>query len=314
MLKNILQDRVYALAAMLVITILLASLTFPSTFPTFANFSQILLNLSTDSIVAVGMMLLLITGAFDLSVGSIVAFVGCLAAYVMQFFGVPVAAAIALAICAGLMVGAVNGYLIAYIGINPMIQTLAMMGIVRGLALLVSGAGIQNLPYWFNAIGQSKLLGIQMPVWYVVVVVCLFTFLLRRSVFFRRYYYIGANEKAAELSGIRVKRMKLYSFMIMAALASVAGILLSSRLGAALPTMGRGLELKVITAAILGGASLSGGSGKIPGALLGALFMAIVSNIMVISRVSGYWQEIILGIILIGTLVLDRSLQRRYLN
>ena len=314
MIKNILQDRVYALAVMLVIAILLTSLIFPSTFPTFANFSQILLNLSTDSIVAVGMMLLLITGAFDLSVGSTVAFVGCLAAYLMQFFGVPVAPAIALAVAAGLIIGALNGYLIAYVGINPMIQTLAMMGIVRGLALLVSGSGIQNLPYWFNTIGQSKLLGIQMPVWYLVIVVCLFTFLLRRSVFFRRYYYIGANERAADLSGIRVRRMKLYSFVIMAGLASVAGILLSSRLGAALPTMGRGLELKVITAAILGGASLSGGSGKIPGALLGAMFMGIVSNIMVIARVSGYWQEVILGIILIVTLVLDRSLQKRYAN
>jgi ribose transport system permease protein len=314
MIRNILQDRVYALAVMLVIAILLTSLIFPSTFPTFTNFSQILLNLSTDSIVAVGMMLLLITGAFDLSVGSTVAFVGCLAAWLMQFFGVPVAPAIALAIAAGLIIGALNGYLIAYVGINPMIQTLAMMGIVRGLALLVSGSGIQNLPYWFNAIGQSKLLGIQMPVWYLVIVVCLFTFLLRRSVFFRRYYYIGANERAADLSGIRVQRMKLYSFVIMAGLASVAGILLSSRLGAALPTMGRGLELKVITAAILGGASLSGGSGKIPGALLGAMFMGIVSNIMVIARVSGYWQEVILGIILIVTLVLDRSLQKRYAN
>lgn len=314
MIKNILQDRVYALAVMLVIAILLTSLIFPSTFPTFTNFSQILLNLSTDSIVAVGMMLLLITGAFDLSVGSTVAFVGCLAAWLMQFFGVPVAPAIALALAAGLIIGALNGYLIAYVGINPMIQTLAMMGIVRGLALLVSGSGIQNLPYWFNAIGQSKLLGIQMPVWYLVIVVCLFTFLLRRSVFFRRYYYIGANERAADLSGIRVQRMKLYSFVIMAGLASVAGILLSSRLGAALPTMGRGLELKVITAAILGGASLSGGSGKIPGALLGAMFMGIVSNIMVIARVSGYWQEVILGIILIVTLVLDRSLQKRYTN
>lgn len=314
MIKNILQDRVYALAVMLVIAILLTSLIFPSTFPTFTNFSQILLNLSTDSIVAVGMMLLLITGAFDLSVGSTVAFVGCLAAWLMQFFGVPVAPAIALSLAAGLIIGALNGYLIAYVGINPMIQTLAMMGIVRGLALLVSGSGIQNLPYWFNAIGQSKLLGIQMPVWYLVIVVCLFTFLLRRSVFFRRYYYIGANERAADLSGIRVQKMKLYSFVIMAGLASVAGILLSSRLGAALPTMGRGLELKVITAAILGGASLSGGSGKIPGALLGAMFMGIVSNIMVIARVSGYWQEVILGIILIVTLVLDRSLQKRYTN
>jgi ribose transport system permease protein len=106
--------------------------------------------------------------------------------------------------------------------------------------------------------------------------------------------------------------MQMIGFVLSAFLAGIAGILLSSRLGAALPTMGRGLELRVITAAILGGASLSGGAGKIPGALLGALFMGIVGNIMVISRISGYWQEIILGIILIGTLWLDKAIQKRY--
>lgn len=193
-----------------------------------------------------------------------------------------------------------------------MIQTLAMMGIVRGGALLVSGAGIQNLPYWFNAIGQSKLLGIQMPVWYMLTTIGIFTFLFSKTIFFRRYYYIGGNERAADLSGIRVKKMKMIGFIISALLAGFAGILLSSRLGAALPTMGRGLELRVITAVILGGATLTGGYGKIPGALLGALFMGLIANIMVIARISGYWQEIILGMILITTLWIDKYLQRKY--
>ncbi|MEP6738408.1 MAG: ABC transporter permease [Chryseolinea sp.] len=312
MLKKILQDRVYSLLVLLAAISAVASIVFPSTFPTFDNFRQILLNLSIDTIVAVGMMILLISGAFDLSVGSVVAFAGCLTAYLMHFFGVPVPLAIMAGIAGAMVVGLVNGFLIAYQGINPMIQTLAMMGIVRGMALMVSGSGIQNLPYWFNAIGQSKLLGLQMPVWYMLLAVLMFTFLVNKTIVFRRFYYIGGNEKAADLSGIRVKKMKLWSFVISATLAGVAGILLSSRLGAALPTMGRGLELRVITAVILGGASLSGGFGKIPGALLGALFMGIISNIMVIARISGYWQEIILGIILIATLWLDKFLQKKY--
>jgi ribose transport system permease protein len=187
-----------------------------------------------------------------------------------------------------------------------------MMGIVRGLALMLSGSGVQNLPYWFNTIGQSKLLGIQMPIWYMLLTVVIFTFLLNKTIFFRQYYYIGGNESAADLSGIRVNKMKMIGFIISASLAGVAGILLSSRLGAALPTLGRGLELRVITAVILGGASLSGGYGKIPGALLGALFMGIIANIMVIARVSGYWQDIILGIILIVTLWLDKALLKKY--
>jgi len=312
MISKIIEDRVYTLAILLVVVYAVAALTFPDTFPTFGNFSQLLLNLSIDTIVAVGMMLLLISGAFDLSVGSVVAFTGCLTAYLMEFYEVPVAPAIATGLLAASLIGFINGYLIAYFGINPKIQTLAMMGIVRGGALLVSGSGIQSLPYWFNAIGQSKLLGIQMPVWYMIVVVLAFTFLLTKTTFFRKYYYIGGNERAADLSGIDVKKMKLISFIIVAALAGVAGILLSSRLGAALPTMGRGLELRVITAVILGGATLSGGYGKIPGALLGALFMGLVANIMVIARVSGYWQDIILGVILIATLWADRTLQQRY--
>lgn len=192
-----------------------------------------------------------------------------------------------------------------------MIQTLAMMGIVRGGALVISGSGIQNLPYWFTAISQSRLLGVQMPVWYMLLTVSVFAFLMHKTVFFRRYYYIGGNEKAADLSGIRVRRMKLYGFVLTSLLAGVAGLLLTSRLGTALPTAGRGLELRVIAAVILGGASLSGGHGKIVGALLGAVFMGLVSNIMVLARVSGYWQEIILGLILITAVWTDMALQKR---
>ena len=312
LLKSIIRDRVYSLLVLLVLISLAAAMIFPNTFPTFGNLSQLLLNLSIDTIVAVGMMILLISGVFDLSVGSIVAFTGCLTAWLMQVYSVPVPLALAIGLLSALVIGCLNGYLISYQGINPMIQTLAMMGIVRGGALLVSGTGIQNLPYWFNAIGQSRLMGIQMPVWYMLLLVALFTFLTNRTIFFRRYYFIGSNERAADLSGIRVKRMKLFAFVLSAGLAGVAGILLSSRLGTALPTMGRGMELRVITAVILGGASLSGGSGKVTGALMGALFMGIVANIMVIARVSGYWQEMILGIILILTLWADNLVQRKY--
>ena len=312
LLKSIIRDRVYSLLVLLVLISLAAAMIFPNTFPTFGNLSQLLLNLSIDTIVAVGMMILLISGVFDLSVGSIVAFTGCLTAWLMQVYSVPVPLALAIGLLNALVIGCLNGYLISYQGINPMIQTLAMMGIVRGGALLVSGAGIQNLPYWFNAVGQSRLMGIQMPVWYMLLLVALFTFLTNRTIFFRRYYFIGSNERAADLSGIRVKRMKLFAFVLSAGLAGVAGILLSSRLGTALPTMGRGMELRVITAVILGGASLSGGSGKVTGALMGALFMGIVANIMVIARVSGYWQEMILGIILILTLWADNLVQRKY--
>ncbi len=310
-MRHLLQERTYSLTITILLVGIGAAVAFPQTFPTFGNWSQLLLNLSIDTIVAVGMMLLLVAGVFDLSVGSVVAFAGGLAAYVLIQLGWPVGVGIVIALLASGLIGAVNGYLIAYQGVNPMIQTLAMMGIVRGGALVISGSGIQNLPYWFTAISQSRLLGLQMPVWYMLLTVGVFAFLMHKTIFFRRYYYIGGNERAADLSGIRVRRMKLYGFVLTSLLAGVAGLLLTSRLGTALPTAGRGLELRVITAVILGGASLSGGHGKIVGALLGAVFMGLVSNIMVLARVSGYWQEIILGLILITAVWTDMALQKR---
>lgn len=310
-LSERLQDRVYTLGITTVILCIASSIIFPGQFPTVENFSQILLNLSIDTIVAVGMMILLISGMFDLSVGSVVAFSGGLTGYLMYYHDVHFLAAISAAILGSLLIGFVNGWLIARVGINPLIQTLAMMGIIRGFALMLSGAGIQNFPYEFIYIGQSKILQLQAPVWYMLAIVLLFNFLMKRTVFFRRYYYIGGNESAATLSGIRVDKMKIWAFVLSALLAGIAGIILSSRLGAALATSGRGLELRVITAVILGGASLTGGQGKIWGAFLGAAFMGVINNILIISRVSGYWQEVILGIILIIAVGLDQWVLNR---
>jgi ribose transport system permease protein len=306
-----LQNRVFTLGLTIALLCAVTAAVHPTTFPTVGNFSQILLNLSIDAIVAVGMMILLIGGMFDLSVGSVVALSGGLAGYLMVYHEANFLIAIGAGLGAALLVGYLNGVLIARAGINPMIQTLAMMGIVRGFALMLSGAGIQNFPYEFIYIGQSKLLKLQAPVWWMLGTLLLFAFLTNRTVFFRRFYYIGGNEKAARLSGIRVDRMKIWAFVLSAGLAGLAGILLSSRLGAALSTSGRGLELRVITAVILGGASLSGGQGRIWGAFLGALFMAIVNNVLILSRVSGYWQEVILGVILIVAVGVDQWLVRR---
>jgi ribose transport system permease protein len=305
------RDRTVSLSAAILLFCMIMAVVFPSKFATVENFSQLLLNLSIDTIVAVGMMVLMISGMFDLSVGSVVAFAGGLTGYLMYYHDVNFLLAITAGITGSILIGFINGWLIARAGINPMIQTLAMMGIVRGFALMLSGAGIQNFPYEFIYIGQSKLLGLQAPVWYMIIIVIVFSFLASRTKFFRRYYFIGGNERAARLSGIRIEKMKIWAFVLSALLAGVAGILLSSRLGAALSTSGRGMELRVITAVILGGASLSGGYGKIPGAFLGALFMALINNMLVISRVSGYWQEIILGIILIVAVGFDQWLLKK---
>lgn len=310
-LKDRLTDRVFTLAGSILLLCIVMIFVFPDKFPTIDNFSQLMLNLSVDTIVAVGMMVLMIAGMFDLSVGSVVAFAGGMAGYLMYYHDVHFVIAICAGLAGSVCIGLVNGWLIARIGINPMIQTLAMMGIVRGLALMLSGAGIQNFPYGYITLGQSKLLGLQMPVWYMICIILLFGYLAKNTSFFRRYYFIGGNEKAARLSGINVEKMKMWAFIISATLAGIAGILLSSRLGAALSTSGRGLEMRVITAVILGGASLSGGYGKIWGAFLGALFMALINNLLILSRVSGYWQEIILGAILIAAVGIDQLILKK---
>lgn len=305
-----LKDRLFTLLALIVAVSVVASVLFPQQFPTFDNLRQLLLNVSIETIVAVGMMILMIAGVFDLSVGSVAALSGGLAAHLMMNHGVAVPLAVLAGLAAALAVGWVNGYFIARVGINPLIQTLATMGMVRGLVLMVAGAGIQNLPYEYIYIGQSKLLKIQSPVWWMLAVVLLFHFLTTRTVFFKRFYYIGGNERAADLSGIRVGQMKLYGFMLSALLAGLAGILLTSRIGAAISTMGKGMELRVITAVILGGASLAGGQGRVVGALLGTVFMGLIANVMVLARVSGYWQEIILGLILIGAIWFDLVMKK----
>lgn len=307
----LLRERIYTLLLLIVLLCIGASIAFSAQFPTFQNLQQVLLNVSIETIVAVGMMVLMISGMFDLSVGSIAALAGALTAYLIMKVGVPVFAAVLCGIGVSILAGLFNGYFISRIGINPLIQTLATMGMLRGLALMIAGAGIQDLPYNFIYLGQSKLLNVQSPVWWMIIVVIVFHYLTTYTTFFRRYYYIGGNERAADLSGIHVKNMKLYAFVLSALLAGIAGILLTSRLGAAISSMGKGMELRVITAVILGGASLQGGQGKIVGALLGTIFIGLVSNIMVLSRVSGYWQEIILGVLLIGAIWFDLVIQKK---
>ena len=305
------EDRVFTLSMTIVVIAVAASITWPETFPTFDNFSQVMLNLSVEAIVAIGMMLLLISGAFDLSVGSVISLSGGVTAYLLYYYGMYPVPAIACGLGAGFLVGLTNGVMVARVGINPMIQTLAMMGVVRGIALMISGAGIQNLPEDFNIIGQARILGVQSPVLIMLAIFVIFHVLVSRTVFFRKYYYIGGNEKAEFLSGIKVKKMKIIAFVITSVLAGLAGIMLASRFGAAMGTSGRGVELRVITAVILGGASLLGGEGRIVGALLGTIFMGLVNNVMIIARVSGYWQEIVLGLILIVAVWLDIEAKKR---
>jgi len=308
-LQQLAHNRLYSLSLTVVLLIILASVLWPQTFPRWENFTAVALNLSFDTIVAVGMMILMISGAFDLSVGSVL---GAAAGFssLMLLNKVPIVLTILFALIVAMAFGFANGLIVAKIGVNPMITTLAMMGIGQGTMLMMT-ADKFTLPPEFLVLGQATLLGIRIPFWIAMLIVIVFSVMVSKLSFFKRYYYIGGNERAARLSGIPVDRMKILSFVLASALAGVAGILLTARMGGFMVTYGKGMELRVITAVIIGGASLKGGVGVVPGALLGTVFMALVNNIMIIANVSVYWQQIIVGIILLGAVSIDVLLKKK---
>lgn len=307
--RRILQSRSAFLGIIIVALSIAASFIFDA-FSTMLNLKSFLLNLSCNSIVAIGMMILLISGAFDLSVGSVFGLAGCIAGNLMFYHQANwiLSVFIALIVCIG--IGALNGTLISKVGVDPLVATLAMMGLVRGFALIIGGTGIIGLPDGFLKIADSKLLHMRIPIWYMIVIIIIFTFLVSKVVFFRKYYYIGVNEKAANLTGINVVKMRIISFMIASGLAAVAGIILTSRLTVALSSSGEGLELRVITACILGGASLSGGKGSVMGAVMGTIFVALINNLMIIAKVGSYWQSVVIGSILLIAVTADAVLNK----
>ena len=298
----------------LVLIIVIGAVVMSFVTPTFlrtANVKAILLGLSVEATIAAGMTILLVSGGLDMSVGSNMAFSGVVVTMLIKA-GVPVFFAVVLGLAAGATVGLVNGAIIATWHVNPFIVTLGMLSIVRGLVLILAqGVTIIDLPDAFTMIGQGEILGVQFPIIFTILLVIVGDTLLRRSRFFRQNYYIGGNEKAAIMTGIKVNRVKIINYMITGALAAVAGIFFTARLAAASVTIGTGLELKVITASVIGGASLSGGEGSIAGAFFGSLLMATLINSLNILGIDVYWQNVFTGAILIFAVVLDNVLKRR---
>ncbi len=274
-------------------------------FLTFDTMLTILLAVSTESIVAIGMTILLVSGGFDLSVGATAAFSGAFTAMFIKS-GMPVPAAIAAGLTIGAAIGVANGVIIAKVGINAFITTLAMMSIVRGTLLIVTkGQNISGLPESFKQIGQGNLLQVQYPIIIAVALVILGDVLLRTSRFFRQNYYIGGNEKAAMLSGIPVMGITIFNYALTGFLAALAGIVMTARFGSASVTTGEGMELTVITAVIIGGASLKGGEGTVFGAFLGCVLMAMIITALNLLEVPAYYNKFAIGATLLIAVLMD---------
>lgn len=275
------------------------------------NTSAILLALADQSIIAVGMTLLLVSGGFDMSVGSTMALAGITTA-IWLTLGWPVWLAILLGLGVGLLIGLINGLVIAEIGINPFITTLGMMSLARGMLMVVSnGKNVSGLPESFTVIGQGSIFGVQYPIIVSILLVFAGDFLLRRSRFLRRNYYMGANEKAAVLSGIDVKKMKVFNYALTGLLAALAGIIVTARLGSASTSAGKGLELRVISAVIIGGASLKGGVGTVFGSFLGALLMSIIVSSINLLGIELNWIDFVLGATLLLAVMADTFASRQ---
>jgi ribose/xylose/arabinose/galactoside ABC-type transport system permease subunit len=294
-------------------------LTFASPyFFTVSNLQILARLISLNAIIAIGMTMVILLGDIDLSVGSVVALASVVTGFVMVRLGLdlPPVVLILLGILAGLLVGVVsglfNGFLIIKTGVPAFIITLGMMGIARGIALVITkGSSISGLPTQYLSLGQGFLFGVPVPVWIMLILAVATHIFLSSTATGRYIYFTGSNKEAAALSGIPVNRIKLLVFMLASTLAAVEAVIETSRMSTAQPAAGVGYELTAIGAVIIGGASFLGGEGTILGTLLGATLLGLIANGLVLLGVSSYWQTVFSGSIIIIAVALDIWRKRR---
>lgn len=278
-------------------------------FFTVANGLNILTQMSILGILAVGTTLLLITGSFDLSIGSTLGLAGALTLGLGHFL--PIGASIAIALVAGLIIGLLNGFIVVKAGINSLIVTLGMMSLVRGVVLVyANGSSISGTHPKFNALVNGTNL-IPNLAWALAVVAVLMAVLITQTRPGRYFQATGGNPEAAELSGISVDRYRILAFAIMGLLAAFAGVLYAGRVNSVDPTAGTGLELQAIAAVIIGGTSLAGGSGSVWKSIVGTALLTVLNNGFNLLNIGSYWQSVIQGAVIILSVALYTRRKRR---
>ena len=309
MLKQLLKLRELVIFLCVLITALVFYAVQPgdtNRFLTADNFRAILTGIATDGLMAIGMTFVIITGGFDLSVGSSLA-LGGYAASVALLAGYGTVAAICVGILSGALVGLINGFIITKIKVNPLVTTLGTMTIVRGIVMVeTQGATVTGFPASFRQLGEGTVAGIFYPIIIFIVLLVIADLLLRHARYLRQIYYIGGNEEAARLSGISVDEVRMVMYLITGMLAAFAGVINTAKTGSASPIAGTGAELRVIAAVVIGGASLSGGTGTVLGTFLGLLLTGMIANGLGFLRVSFYSEGIITGLILIIAVMIDQ--------
>jgi ribose transport system permease protein len=277
-----------------------------STFMTPYNIGIIARQISFIAIVAIGQTTVLLTGGIDLSVGSTAGLSGILCSLLMTNVHVGPISIIFVSLVLGILLGCVNGILIGRLKLNAFIVTLAMGEIYGGLILVITrGYPILNLPESFAFLGQGMIGLVPVPVIFMLVITIVIAYLLENTPFGRNIYAVGGNSIAAKLAGIKVENVTLYVYMLSGMFASLSGLLLTSRMNAGQPTIGASWVMPSITAAIIGGTSLSGGEGTIIGTIIGAAFMGVLANGIVLLNISSYWERVITGAVVIIAVVID---------
>ncbi len=309
--RSVLAAREAGLAGVLILVILFLTWRSPY-FLTTDNLIVVARQASLSLIIAVGMTFVILAGGIDLSVGSTVALVSIMTGEFMVNLNMPMVPAALLALVCGVAVGLVNGLLVGMTSIPPFVVTLGMLAVARGLALgITQGQTISGFPDPFLVLGQGSLAGIPIPVWIAAVVAVLAHLVLARTRFGRNVFFIGSNEQAAVLSGIRVRRTKIAIFAISAGLAGLEAVIETARLSVGQPSAGNGYELVAIGAVVIGGASLFGGEGSILGTVLGTCLLALIQDGLILLGISAYWQQVFSGAIIVGAVALNIWRQKR---
>jgi ribose transport system permease protein len=279
-------------------------------FLTVSNLLNVLEQTAINAIVAVGMTYVIVSGGIDLSVGSVLAVAGIALAMALEA-GAPIAVAIGLAFAVGLACGLVNGVLIAFGRLPPFIATLGMMSVARGAALMLAeGRPISGFSDGFRMLATERVMMIPAPAIITALIYVAAHFVLTRTVFGRAAYAIGGNEEAARLSGVAVRFHKTAIYGAAGVMSAAAAVILTARLNSAQPTAGTMYELDAIAATVIGGTSLMGGEGTLVGALIGALIMGVLRNGLNLLNVSSFFQQVVIGVVIIGAVLVDMALKR----
>lgn len=294
-----------------IILIIIMSILSPKYFFTTNNFIQILLQSAITILIAVGEFFAILIAGIDLSVGSVLGLTGMVTALLLsKSLNIYLAVLIG-GILLGAILGAINGNLVVFSGLHPFIITLGTTTIFRGLTLMISDARpIYNIPPEFSRRISGSFLSIPVPIIIAIIIAIIFTFITRKTKLGRNIYALGGNEEAAWLSGINVKMHKVLVFIFSGICAGIAGVVMTARMGAAEPLAGSGYETFAIASAIIGGTSFFGGKGKIFGVVMGALIIGLINNALNILNVQTYYQQIFMGLLIIGSVALDKFVSK----